>query len=50
MAKKQITMRIEEDYIALIDNWRTAQKVPPAFAAVVDQAIIEFLRTGGMLK
>ena len=36
--------RMDEEHTALVDEWRNRQDVTPAFAAVIDQAIQEFLQ------
>jgi hypothetical protein len=41
--------RMDEEHIALVDEWRITEDVTPAFAAVIDPAIQEFLQRGKMI-
>ncbi len=41
--KKQVTLRLNEDHVEKINEWRNSQSVPPSFAAAIDTAIAQFV-------
>ena len=41
--KKQVTLRLREDHVSKINEWRERQQVQPSFAAAIDQAIAQFV-------